>query len=120
MTELWYQIQIEAMCVRGATSSNVMRGDQKKMVLKATAKKLVELAAEVDKLGDREWPDADWRVGLSVKPKYRNDVLFGKVLTCVAAAPSGEHGIDDPDGVLFVQELNGRGFWSPADRWVTA
>ncbi len=120
--ELWYQIEIEAMCVRGVAGSRVMDGEQKYLVLVATAKKLRELADVVEALAPKVRAESlhDWRIGLKVTPKLRVDSLFGQVFKCVDVAASGYLGINDADGVIAVELPDGSLLWGAADRWVTA
>lgn len=76
----------------------------------------------------RRWLDAwvnapqkqDWRVGLSVKPKYRNHELFYEQGTVRTVFPSGYGLIVDKDGVLQIQMQSGRVLLAPSDEWVTA
>lgn len=64
--------------------------------------------------------DQDWRVGLTVKPKYRCDELRYEQGKVIAVFPSGHGGIDDLDGVLQIQMESGSVILRPADQWVTA
>ncbi len=57
----------------------------------------------------------DWRIGLSVKPKYRPEA--GVVLDVL---PSGTAGIVDETGVLKIRLISGTVILRGADDWVTA
>jgi hypothetical protein len=62
----------------------------------------------------------DWRIDLSVKPKFRGHQYYyerGKVLDVL---PSGTNGIVDPDGVLKIQLAGGSVILDGASQWVTA
>ena len=65
-------------------------------------------------------PKSDWRIGLSVKPKYRNDELFYEQGEVIAVLPSGTNGIIDRDGVLKIRMQSGTIILRAADQWVTA
>lgn len=63
----------------------------------------------------------DWRVGLRVKPKYRDSPLWriGAVGVVVSVHKSGHQGIIDSDGVVEVS-LAALLVTTGADAWVTA
>ena len=64
---------------------------------------------------------ADWRIGLSAKPKYRSDPRrYDGPFIVIATHPSGEGGIIDADGVLRIKNGLGGVFLTPASEWVTA
>lgn len=62
----------------------------------------------------------DWRVGLTVKPKYRTHPLYYEMAAVVEVHPSGTGGVVDPDGVLRILLLSGKTTLVPAGEWVTA
>lgn len=63
----------------------------------------------------------DWRVGLSVKPKYRNhDMYYEPPARVVAVEQSGFGGIACKDGVLLLEGRFGVRFLASAEEWVTA
>lgn len=62
----------------------------------------------------------DWRVGLTVKPKYRHDPLRYEQGIVEAVEPRGTAGIFDPDGVLRIRLESGVVILRPAGQWVTA
>ena len=45
----------------------------------------------------------DWRIGLSVKVKYRSHPMYYERGTIIETYPSGTGGIADKDGVIKVQ-----------------
>jgi len=62
----------------------------------------------------------DWRIGVSVKPKFRGHELHyerGKVLD---VGPSGTGGLIDRTGILKIEMESGFTFWARADEWITA
>ena len=63
----------------------------------------------------------DWRIGLSVKVKYRwHDLYYEPPHTVVDVFPSGHGGVTDKDGVLLLRGIEGNTFLAPADQWRTA
>lgn len=74
-------------------------------------------------LQDRAKPD--WRIGITVKPKYRNHIFFGMPGKVVAVFPSGWGGLQDDNGILQIElaglfEGMGRMILARSDEWVTA
>ena len=64
--------------------------------------------------------EKDWRIGLTVKPKYRNGPLYyerGKVLE---VCESGTASIEDETGVLRIQLDSGTVIMRGADDWISA
>lgn len=74
----------------------------------------------------RRWIDAwladrrDWRIGLSVKPKYRDDPLLYEQGEIIAVYPSGFGGVLDENGVLKIRLQSGTVVLRASDQWVTA
>jgi len=66
------------------------------------------------------FPKQDWRIGLSAKPKYRNDDLFYERGEIIDVFPSGTGGIFDKDGVLKIRMESGLVILRASDQWVTA
>lgn len=64
----------------------------------------------------------DWRIGLRVKPKFRDHVLLGLVGTIVEVHPDGFRGKSDPNGVLIIHMGMFHDFevCQGANEWVTA
>lgn len=62
----------------------------------------------------------DWRIGLTVKAKYRSDPLYYERGKVVDVHGSGFCGIDDKDGVLRIKLDSGNVILSASDKWVTA
>lgn len=62
----------------------------------------------------------DWRIGLSVKPKFRNDDLYYERGIVLDILPSGTNGLEDPTGVLKIKMGSGNIILRKADDWVTA
>lgn len=72
----------------------------------------------------------DWRIGLKVKLKYRNDSLNallpnGAIGTITSVTKPGEHGCQDPNGLICVKVDDGKAgmdtyITTGADRWITA
>lgn len=62
----------------------------------------------------------DWRVGLTVKPKYRGHPLYYERGTVVEVLPSGTDGIVDRYGVLKIRMSGGSTILAGADDWITA
>lgn len=64
----------------------------------------------------------DWRIGLTVKPKYQTHLLYGQMVTgkVVASFESGTAGIHDKNGVLAIRLNEKIVALEPADWWVTA
>ena len=62
----------------------------------------------------------DWRIGLTVKPKYRNDPLRYEQGIVLDVFPSGTNGIIDRYGVLKIKMESGAVILRPADHWITA
>jgi hypothetical protein len=62
----------------------------------------------------------DWRVGLSVKPKYRNSALFYERGIVEAVHPSGWGGLQDDNGILQIRMETGRTIIARSEEWVTA
>ena len=63
---------------------------------------------------------ADWRVGLSVKPRLRTHPdYYESMAKVIGVFPSGHGGITDPSGVLMLQRDN-KTFLAPSADWVTA
>ncbi len=62
----------------------------------------------------------DWRIGLTVKPKYRSHELYYERSVVRDVHPSGTGGVVDPHGVLRIETQDGRTLLVPADEWVTA
>jgi hypothetical protein len=72
----------------------------------------------------------DWRVGLRVKLKYRNDSLNsllpnGMAGTVTSVTKPGEHNCQDPNGLICVKVDDGKAgmdtyITTGADRWITA
>ena len=44
----------------------------------------------------------DWRIGLKIQFKYRNDNWYGHTGTILDVFPDGTYGIDDKNGVCVV------------------
>lgn len=62
----------------------------------------------------------DWRIGLTVRPKYRNHPLYYERGIVEAVLPSGTNLIADKDGVLRIRMDSGTVYLGAADDWVTA
>jgi hypothetical protein len=62
----------------------------------------------------------DWRIGLTVKPKYRCDPLRYEQGVVLDVHPSGFAGLEDRDGVLRISMESGAVFLRRADEWITA
>jgi len=62
----------------------------------------------------------DWRVGLSVQPKYRGDPLHYVGGVVLEVFPPGTAGIIDETGVLKIRLASGTVILRGADEWVTA
>jgi hypothetical protein len=63
----------------------------------------------------------DWRIGLTVKPKYRGHELFYERGTVRDVHPSGTGGLSDCDGILRIELVgSGRTFLARASDWMTA
>ncbi len=62
----------------------------------------------------------DWRIGLTVKPKYRHDPLRYSQGVVLNVHPTGTGGIVDPHGVLRIRLESGSVILRPADEWMTA
>lgn len=62
----------------------------------------------------------DWRIGLTVKPKYRTHELHYERGTIRDVHPDGTGGVHDKDGVLKIEMQTGQTILAPADEWVTA
>lgn len=68
----------------------------------------------------KEPSDKDWRIGLSVKPKYRNHELYCERGEVVDVKPNGTNGIVDEFGVLVIKMESGRVLMAASHEWVTA
>ena len=62
----------------------------------------------------------DWRIGLTVKPKYRSHALYYERGEILDVLPSGTNGIVDRNGVLKLKMSGGSTILAGADEWVTA
>jgi hypothetical protein len=63
----------------------------------------------------------DWRVGLSVKPKFRqHEMYYEPPAMVVAVHASGFGQVHCKDGVLVLEGRFGTRFLAPAEDWVTA
>ena len=62
----------------------------------------------------------DWRIGLTVKPKYGNDPLKYEQGIVVDVHPTGYGGLYDDNGVLQIQMDSGTVILRRADGWITA
>jgi hypothetical protein len=62
----------------------------------------------------------DWRIGLTVRVKYRNDPLYYERGVVLSAHPNGFGGIFDPMGVLRISLDSGAVILRGADQWITA
>lgn len=62
----------------------------------------------------------DYRVGLSVKPKYRTHELFYERGWIRGVSPSGTGGVFDDDGVLTIEMESGKVLLAPSNEWITA
>jgi hypothetical protein len=61
----------------------------------------------------------DWRIGLEVKPYWRDHRFYGKEGKVVDTLPSGTAGLVDCYGVLVVA-IDGLVTLAPANEWCTA
>lgn len=101
--------------------------EKKVEALKLTAVVSGELDEEipVDTVKDEEGSTTkDWRIGLTVKPKYRNDAEYYHEGIVLDVLPSGTNGIHDDQGVLKIQLDKGSNRGSVvlrgASNWMTA
>lgn len=62
----------------------------------------------------------DWRIGLTVKCKYRNHIFYYERAIVLDVLPTGTGGIFDKDGVLKLKLEGGSVILAPADEWMTA
>lgn len=62
----------------------------------------------------------DWRIGLTVKTKYRTHERYYERGTVRDVHPDGTNGIHDKAGVLRIEIIGGPTILEPADNWVTA
>lgn len=63
----------------------------------------------------------DWRIGLSVKPKFRNHPHFGQTGEVIEVLPDGTDGIKDKDQVLKVlMNVSGAIILGGADEFINA
>jgi hypothetical protein len=62
----------------------------------------------------------DWRIGLSIKTKYRTHELYYERATIIDVLPDGTGGLSDPTGILKIKLLSGSTILVRADEWVTA
>lgn len=62
----------------------------------------------------------NWRIGLTVKPKYRNDPLHYEQGTVIDVLPDGTAGLFDKAGVLKIRMETGSVILRRADDWITA
>lgn len=70
-------------------------------------------------------PVRDWRIGLKVTPKESSHFLYRQQGVILKTFPSGESGLNDPEGVLHIQILSscpalGSILVQRASEWVTA
>jgi hypothetical protein len=61
----------------------------------------------------------DWRIGLTVTPKYSNDPLRGFRGVILAVHPDGYAGLSDADGVIRISLDRGGVIFRRADEWMT-
>lgn len=80
--------------------------------------KLIGKAVDAPKVANK--PAADWRIGLTVKPKMRTHELHYEQGEVVAILPDGTNGLFDPTGILKIRMQTGRVIVARADEWVTA
>ena len=62
----------------------------------------------------------DWRIGLTVKPKYRTDPRYYERGKIIDVHPSGTGGVFDDAGVLRIKLDAGDVILQRAEDWVTA
>jgi hypothetical protein len=62
----------------------------------------------------------DWRIGLTVKPKYRWHELKYEQGVIIDVLPDGTGGISDKNGVLKIMMESGRVILEGADSWITS
>lgn len=62
----------------------------------------------------------DWRIGLSVKVKYRNHPRYYERGKIVDVLPSGTGGLVDADGILVIETETGAKILERADDWMSA
>jgi hypothetical protein len=62
----------------------------------------------------------DWRIGLTVKPKYRNDPLRYEQGVVLDVHQDGYAGLSDPNGIIRISMDTGAVILRRADDWVTA
>lgn len=63
----------------------------------------------------------DWRIGLSVKPKYRtHERYYEPPALVVDTRPNGTNGIADQNGILCIKTMEGTVLLVPSEEWITA
>lgn len=81
---------------------------------------------EPDVCAEIEWErthvtePVDWRIGLTVKPKYRSDPLKYEQGIVLEVLPDGTNGLSGKDGVLKIKMDSGQVILRRADEWMTA
>lgn len=61
----------------------------------------------------------DWRIGLTVIAKYRNDPLYYESGEIIDVFPSGTGGLEDKDGILKIKMRSGSVILRRSDEWKT-
>lgn len=67
---------------------------------------------------EKRYEQADWRIGLSVRPKYRFHRLFAYSNKCIVIATRDSSIYKD--GLLLIAVDDGRELLDPAEQWVAA